>query len=131
MFQYLDSYIEIEDFDKEQYSKIKKQYIWEKEYITVIKSDTSYNTSITYNPVITSKLKIRLNQVFNKIPEDKKIVVYGQVIDKIDLAIIKLKKKEQTSKVVWKINLLLWIQNHVQSNLDSLNEDELLKEIGF
>jgi hypothetical protein len=27
MFQYLDSYIEIEDFDKEQYSKIKKQYI--------------------------------------------------------------------------------------------------------
>ncbi|MCP4523744.1 MAG: DUF342 domain-containing protein [Candidatus Gracilibacteria bacterium] len=133
MFRYLDPYIETESFDREEYGKIKKQYIGEQKNSTNIKTNTSViaDTGVIYTPILTPKLEKRLNYIFSRIPAEKKTIVYTQVIHKIELTIMKLKKQDQTSKIVGKINLLLGIQKHIKSHLENLDEDTLLEEIGL
>lgn len=119
MFKYLKPFIQDENFDEQVFSNLQKKYIW-----------TSISTSVEYKAYVPSNLKVKLNKVLDNIPEYKKEEIFNKVSSQINTIVSKLKEKEQTSKVIEKINILLWIKNIIDEKLEEL-EGDIFSEIGL
>ncbi len=103
MFEYLAYYIENESFDLNVFTQIKSQYIWNLEVNPIQTQNSNIKSSEKYLP---QELKIKLNNIVEKIPSEQRIHVIIWVNKKIDEIILSLWKKSYSIEVSTKIDML-------------------------
>ena len=120
LFQYLSQYIEQEAFDTQVFSQIQQGYLWAQKPIQPIETT---NTHSIYTPYLPERLEKRLDEVFQNIPVSEHTMVVQKINIKINQLLSELKGSSQSTET---INILLWIQQYLETKiLEPTNEDIL------